>query len=219
MFFYKLFGRGQPRQISLFVEGNIGAGKTTSMLLAKKMLTQRGLTVLTLAEDVVRWNRQGLSRDLYEGTVAGSRAFHVLGCLRQYVERARYLHEHGDVFDVVISERHPSTTLEVFETDECVREMFEVVDEASYRFMAPPAFTVYLKAHPRDCLNRIRKRSRSCEKNIALGRLEELELAHDKMMQKRSDNGGLVFEIDCTRLTAEEVAARLCDAALSIPRR
>ena len=126
MFFCKLFSHPKDRQISVFVEGNIGAGKTSCIHLAKDLLSKKKLFVLTFVEDVDRWKNEHLLDDMYaaKSTRPGSRAFHVLGCLHQYIRRAKYQREKGEAFDFVVSERHASTTLEVFAADRCVTEMF-----------------------------------------------------------------------------------------------
>ena len=199
-----------------FVEGNIGSGKTTTLARAKQILCDKGFDVLTVTEDVERWKRQNLLGDMYENRSRPSvRAFQVLGCLRQYVERAKYVEKTRGCFDVILQERHPTTTLEVFAADECVNEMFFCFQEV-FEFMPPPTYTVYIKTSPRECAKRIETRGRKEERRVSLRYLEKLDSAHEAMMEKRLANGGIVYEIDCSNITPEETAARLCDAVLRV---
>ena len=202
---------------SIFLEGNVGAGKTTCALRMKEILASKGFDVLTMTEDVDRWKRQNLLGDMYASKLQrpSVRAFQVLGCLRQYLERELYVQTRGHGYDFIIYERHPSTTLEVFDADECVREMYHTVD-AAYHFLTPPSYTVYIKTNPKECLRRVKRRARLGEKTVSLGYLERLEGAHEDMMKKRVADGGVVYEVDCSRITPEEAAARVCDAALRI---
>lgn len=213
-FFSKFLFRKTPPVF--FVEGNIGSGKTSTLARAKQMLHDKGFDVLIVTEDVERWKRQNLLGDMYENPNRASvRAFQVLGCLRQYVERAKYLEKTSGCFDVILQERHPTTTLDVFAADECVNEMFFAFQDC-FKFMPPPTYTVYIKTSPRECAKRIKTRQRKEEKRISLCYLEKLDLAHEDMMEKRLANGGVVYEIDCSNITPEETAARLCDAVLRV---
>lgn len=214
-FFSKFLPKRMP--VSIYVEGNIGSGKTTCLFHAKEMLAARGFDVLTMIEDVERWKTQNLLGDMYDSKRdrPSVRAFQVLGCLRQYVERAHYAKKKGQGFDFILYERHPSTTLEVFGADECVKEMFGAIEEL-FSFMAPPSYTVYIKADAVVCERRIQKRNRRGEKGVSLRYLRELEVAHENMIHERVARGGVVYEIECAEITAEETAARMCDAALRV---
>ena len=213
---FSFFAR-RREPIKIFVEGNIGAGKTSCALRAKEMLADKGFDVLTMTEDVDRWKRQKLLGDMYGSNMsrAAVRAFQALGCLRQYVERAQYIREKGRGFDFIICERHPSTTLEVFGADDCVREMYAAV-ESAYHFMLPADYTVYVKAEAEECAKRVKRRARRGESGVSVAYLRRLSVAHDEMMNDRVENGGVVYEIECTKITLEETAARMCEAALRI---
>ena len=207
-FFLNLF-RARKRPVWLFVEGNVGSGKTTVMCQAKDMLSERGYTVLTLTENVDRWKEQHLLTDMYASDLNRSsvRAFQVLGCLRDHIEREKYLRAHGEKFDVIIQERHPSTTLEAFSADVCVREMYELLDVGTF----VPRHTIYLKTNAEECLRRVKGRKRRGEQHINLRYLRHLDTKHEEMMARRLSDGGYVYEIGSATLSKDETAARVCD--------
>lgn len=207
-FFFNLF-RARKRPVWLFIEGNIGSGKTTAMCHAKELLFERGFTVLTLTENVDRWKDQHLLTDMYASEMNRSsvRAFQVLGCLRDHVEREKYTREHGEKFDVIIQERHPSTTLQAFDADDCVREMYDLLGIGAL----VPQHTIYFKTDAAECYRRVKSRKRRGEKNINLRYLRHLDTKHNEMMVDRLGSGGKVYEISTTNLSKEETAARICD--------
>ena len=207
-FFSNLF-RGRKRPVWLFVEGNVGSGKTTVMCQAKDMLSERGYTVLTLTENVDRWKEQHLLTDMYASDLNRSsvRAFQVLGCLRDHIEREKYLRAHGEKFDVIIQERHPSTTLEAFSADSCVCEMYDLLNVGTFI----PQHSIYLKTNAEECLRRVKSRKRRGEHNINLRYLRHLDTKHEEMMARRLNEGGNVYEICTANLSNDETAARVCD--------
>ena len=148
--FFRAFSRGGPKKI--YVEGNVGSGKTTIVEELKRALEQRGSRACAFPEQVERWTHQRLLRDLYEGGKTGKRAFDALGPLRDFVDRKRFVDAHATEYDYVVFERHPRTTLRVFgaEEDEPTRGLYESV-HASFPFMDPPEFTVYLRVSPETC--------------------------------------------------------------------
>ena len=72
---------GLATPVSVFVEGNVGAGKSTALTELKFALEAKGKRVCLFLEQTERWSQQGLMRGLYDGGRDGKRAFDVLGPL------------------------------------------------------------------------------------------------------------------------------------------
>lgn len=98
---------GLSAPLFVFMEGNVGAGKSTVLAELKFALEAKGKRVCLFLEQSERWSHQGLLRDAYDGSTSGKRAFEVLGPLRDFVDRRRFLNAHEREYDVVLFERHP----------------------------------------------------------------------------------------------------------------
>lgn len=195
---------GLATPVSVFVEGNVGAGKSTALTELKFALEAKGKRVCLFLEQTERWSQQGLLRGLYDGGRDGKRAFDVLGPLRDYVDRQRFCDRHAREYDVILFERHPSTALHVFcvDADVATRELYRSLD-AAFPFMRPPEMTVYLKVSPEECLKRLRGRNRPEEQKITETFLKEKHEAHEKEMRRRRYEG----------LDVREIAADALDVA------
>jgi len=215
---YLFSGGSTPKPKVVYVEGNVGAGKSEAMAAMKDCLKKRGYTVMLFVEETETWEHEHLLQDLYAqpNSKAAKRAFEALGPLRQHIERAHFVEKCGSEYDFVIMERHPTTTLDVFGADSAVRALFNTV-HASFPFMAPPQTTIYVKASPSNCLERIIKRGRECESSIDLAFIKAIDTKHGIMMLDRRTEGRVVIAVDSNLMTAKEVAEKKCaDLLLSL---
>lgn len=119
------------------------------------------------------------------------RAFLVLGCMRQHVERTESIKKRGHDYDIVLHESHPNTCLRLFNADQCVREMFGLIDSL-VKFTTPPAVTIFLKDE----------------------RHAKHKGAYEDIMRERVARGGTVYEIVTRKLSDEEIAMRMCEASI-----
>jgi thymidylate kinase len=175
-----------PTPKRIYVEGNIGAGKTTAIGEIKRRLETIGKRVCAFPEQTERWQHQGLLKGLYDGDVSGKRAFDVLGPLQDFVMREKYTIQYRNDYDVFIFERHPNTTLNVFGAmeDASVREMFYTVDSI-FPFLREPDLTLYIDVSPEECISRVKKRGRREEESITLSYLQDLHERHKVELRAR----------------------------------
>jgi len=218
MMLYLFNGAPSKKTTVVYVEGNVGAGKSESMAAMKDYLKKKGYSVMLFVEETETWEHEHLLQDLYAQphSKVAKRAFEALGPLRQYIERAHFIDKCGSEYDFVIMERHPTTTLEVFGADNAVRALFKTV-HASSPFMAPPQTTIYVKASPSNCLERIIKRGRECERSIDLAFIKSLDTKHGIMMLDRRNEGSVVIAVDSNNMTATAVAEKACAELLVSP--
>ena len=75
----------------VFVEGNIGSGKTEAMAAMKDWLKLNKKQVIMFTEETEVWEHENLLQDHYArpNDRAAKRAFEALGPLRQYIEKTR----------------------------------------------------------------------------------------------------------------------------------
>lgn len=204
------FGRAVPAK-HVFVEGNVGAGKTSLIEEMKRCLIAKGKTVYVFTEDVERWTHQRLLGAVRDGNEAGERAFHALGPLRDFIDRQRFVNEYDTRYDYVIFERHPRTTLYVFGAvrDDATRELFETVHTA-YPFMTDPRTTVFVRVSSKECYARVCRRARDAERDMNVFYIQHLEKKHDLEMRARIDSGLEVIDVSGERATPREIAETVC---------
>ena len=186
---------GSSRACRVFYfEGNVGVGKTECMHSVAEMLRERHLSVACLEENTEAWVSEGLLGCKYSGEEA---KFNVHGLLCDYLRRHKRLMDLREENDVVLVERHPSTSLKVFGVDVLSKKLFEEVGDAVPGFLNPvPAHTVYVKNSARACADRVRRRARTEEKSIEDFTFETWGDLHDDMMREREAMGGKVYVFD-----------------------
>ena len=191
----------------LYVEGNIGSGKNEVIAALKKKLVNEGKKVFILTECVERWSHEHLLQDqyLYPDTRSGKRAFEAVGALRDYIERQRFINEYEMDYDLIIIERHPSTTIDVFQADSAVKDLYGTVNRV-FPFMKSADLTLYLKSSPEKCLERIKSKRLEFEATVHISWLRELDELHDKMVEKRRISGSTAVTIDATHNTPQQIA-------------
>jgi thymidylate kinase len=195
----------------IYVEGNVGAGKTEIMTAMKKCLTDKDYTVMLFSEETEFWQHENILQDMCNrpGGRAAKCAFDALGPLRQFIRRAHFIEKCGSEYDYILLERHATTTLEVFGADKAVRALFETV-HASFPVMDPPETTVYVKASPGMCLERIISRGRECERGMDFAYIKDIDTKHGAMMLARRSAGCTVVAVDCNRENIAAVAGDAC---------
>lgn len=204
------FGRPPPAK-RVFVEGNVGAGKTSLIVEIKRCLEAKGKTVYVFVEDTERWTHQRLLGVARDGNEAGERAFHALGPLRDFIDRQRFVNDYETRYDYIIFERHPWTTLRVFGAgrDDATRELFETVN-AAYPFMGDPRITVFLRVSSKECYARVCRRARDVERDMNIFYIQHLDKKHELEMRARVDGGSEVIDVSGESATPQEIAETVC---------
>jgi thymidylate kinase len=183
----------KPKAKVYYIEGNVGAGKTETMLELAELLRERGNTVSCLQQQERQWADKGLLADM--SSDHGLQLFAAYGPLRDHVYRADYIATHSINFDVILVERHPTTTVDVFNDSEESNKLFAAVDAIS-GFMHIPLHTIYLKNTPAVCYARMTRRGRHEDKLLDEVMLQDFDHKHDEMLTKRQALGGNVYVSD-----------------------
>ena len=204
-------GGGYSRASRVFYfEGNVGVGKTECMHSVAEMLRERKLSVACVEESTDSWVTDGLLACKYSGEES---KFHVHALLWDYLRRHRRLTELEGQNDVILVERHPTTTLRVFGVDALSKKLFEEVGASVPGFLdTVPAHTVYVKNSARACADRARRRGRKEEKNLDDFVFETWSGLHDDMMREREAMGGKVFVFDAFGADAHALTPSIVSA-------
>lgn len=193
-----------------YFEGNVGVGKTECMLSVAEMLRERNLSVACLEERTDSWVGEGLLACKYSGEES---KFHVHGLLQDYIRRYRCMKELEGQNDVILIERHPTTSLKVFGIDALSKKLFDEVGASFPGFLDPvPAHTVYVKNSARACADRARRRGRIEEKDLDEFAFETWNGLHDDLMREREAMGGKVYVFDAFGADAHAMTPSIVSA-------
>lgn len=191
-----------------YIEGNIGAGKSTFLTLFKQYMTKNIQSSNLLLEPVERWlntkdsTGKHILQYYYEDQKKYGFAFQMnafisrvheieemksQGCAVNFVERSVYTDK--NVFTTLNYENGNIGEIEL----KVYEDWFKVLTE---KFDVSPSGFIYLKTSPETCYQRIKKRSRSGESDIPLEYLEQLDILHTIWLEDEKKKGIKVLEID-----------------------
>ena len=183
----------------VFIEGNIGAGKT-------RLLTALGVhfgdKVRIVEEPVKVWEESGLLAECYDGTVSRATFQHV-ALATKTAALAEALRETPED-TLIIAERSPFSDGAVFAkaflTEEVEQRAYKVAHDAAMRTLGPlDCVFLFLEcASTATLAERIRQRNRDGEASIDAGLLAQLETLHRELKEDLRASGRPVVEDDCS---------------------
>lgn len=179
------------------IEGNIGSGKTTLLSLLKQRYSNDE-TVVFLREPVDEWekikdvNGNTMLQKFYADQPTYAFAFQMMAyisrlkILRDVVQQAK---QNPSKKYVIITERSLNTDKRVFAKmlhdqgnieDVCYQIYLNWFDEFAKDF--PVNHTIYVKADPQVCYERIHFRARTGEEHIPIGYLKDCHKYHEEFL-------------------------------------
>ena len=178
------------------VEGNVAVGKTECAQLVAESIRAQGARVAVVEENV----------EAFAGGDKRETELAVLDdCLRRHATVTKAVREG---FDVVLVERHPTTTLEVFvPSDRRIVSLFERIGDLIPDFLSTPENTVYVKNSARSCRERATRRGRDSEKHLDETAFERWHERLEDMMREREASGGKVYTFDTFGADSSQVVS------------
>ena len=182
------------------VEGNIGAGKSTTL----SHLSKIGFHVIK--EDLQEWGH--LLGKFYENPTRWSFVLQI-SILESMCSQLENIKGGKDDHSVVIMERSPMSSYvfayNSFKQGHMTLLQFETYREYFLKRVSslPLLESIYLHLEYSECLKRVRSRSREGEKHISLEYLRDIEDAHKSVRESS-------WEIDCLGQTPTDVAEIIC---------
>ena len=192
-----------------YIEGNIGAGKSTFITLFEKFLKNDEHSHLLL-EPVDSWlntkDSQGkhILQHYYEDQKKYGFTFQMNAFISRVheIEEMKKLNKRFNFVErSVYTDRNVFTQLNVESgnIDEIQKKVYEQwFSVFSEKFELRPQGYIYLKTTPEICEERIKKRDRSGESSIPLEYLTKLDTLHTEWLKRENENGVPVLEIDVT---------------------
>lgn len=188
----------------IFLEGNIGVGKTS---LLKALGEHFGDRVRIVEEPIKVWQESGLLAECYDGTVSRATFQHV-ALATKTAALAEALRETPPE-KLIIAERSPFSDAAVFAKafleEEVEQRAYGVAHDAAMRTLGPLncGFVFLGGASTATLTERIRKRNRNGEASIDAGLLAKLETLHAELKEDLQERGRPVLGLDCSADTAE----------------
>ena len=197
----------------VFVEGNIGSGKSTLVKEAKAHYLDNK-NVLFLQEPVDEWKTicDEDGKDIITRYYGDQKAFGFKFQMMAYITRLNGLKNamKENQYKIIICERSLNTDKNVF-----AQMLYDekIIDEIGYQIyrrwfdcftdILPETKYVYLKTDPVVCVQRIKKRNREGEENIPVEYLEKVHQYHENWLNRDGDimlNGNETIENNRTKL-------------------
>lgn len=226
-----------PNVIYFFIEGLIGATKTTLVERAAPLLSRvrEMATIVTVAEPIEEWSC--VLADFYNDPARWAFTFQVRAMSTRVAAVRRAIEEHYDKDGpiVVLCERSVYADRHVFvnalhDTGFMQDNEFLMYQDA-FNYFTPHAYpgriggVIYMDSTPEACLRRIQLRGREAEYGLSLEYLEQLRDLHEKALAPPNKwNGAPVLRVNVDQLghvpsddeAASELATQLdtflCDA-------
>lgn len=192
----------------IYIEGNIGAGKSTFLELFKEYLVQNLPGSKVLPEPVQAWmetqdsNGKSILQHYYEDQKKYGFTFQ----MNAFISRVNEIEEiRKENLQHLFVERSVYTDKNVFTLTnykngnineiehEVYQQWFNVFTE---KFNLKPKAYIYLKTSPETCAVRIKRRDRTGESSIPLEYLRELHILHDTWLAQEKKFGVPVLEVD-----------------------
>ena len=184
----------------IFLEGNIGAGKTS---LLKALGEHFGDRVRIVEEPVDLWEDSGLLEDCYDGLVSRA-TFQYVALATKTAALAEALRE-TPPDKLIIAERSPFSDAAVFAKafleEEVEQRAYGVAHDAAMRTLGPLdcGFLFLEGASTATLTERIRKRNRNGEASIDACLLAQLETLHAELKQTLQASRRTVLGLDCSK--------------------
>lgn len=186
------------------VEANIAAGKSTFLTLCKDELTKRGYNVVIVNEQVDDWTSTTDSKGVsifdhyYQDKVKYSYVFQTYVLMSRISTLMKYKRENPNA--ILLCERSFMTDYEIF-----AKTLFESGDMNDIEwnvynkwhtyvrtvFQEDSSGTVYLRASPDVCIERVKVRSRQSEDLILFEYLVNLHKKHEEWLMRLNEKSGM----------------------------
>ena len=169
----------------IFINGNIGSGKETTLKYLEESLTNRGIKVKTILEPVELWRESGMLQRLYNGAFLEFQKYAIT--TRIDTINAKYQEAINESCKLVLVETNPFVDLYVYSRTTLldIYEYFEhwKIETQRLLFDFKRCDNLFIDVSPEVCLKRIEKRGRSEEKTVSLVYLQKLYYEHQMLNQ------------------------------------
>ena len=193
----------------IYIEGNIGAGKTTFIEAFEKYFKSKNIqNAFIKREPVDQWlnTKDSSGKNLLEYFYEDTKKYGFAFQMNAFISRTKDILDMNDNPKTLnFIERSVFTDKNVFMECNFKRGSISEIeyniynqwfDVFSKQFKLQGKYYIYLKTNKETCDRRIQKRDRTGENGIPLDYLQELNELHQEWLQKEEENGIKVITID-----------------------
>ena len=204
----------------IFIEGNVAAGKTSLLQNLKNHPKLKTVRVQYILEPVDKWQEMADNngKNLLSHFYTDQKRFAYSFQSYAFLSRVRMMDEINPLAHLVFIERSVFSDREVFAKNCYEKGMMLDIEWKLYNdwfdWMTKKCLsgyeyrTIYLKAKPETCLNRLKNRGRVEESSVTLEYLKDIHQKHEEWLSSNTD----VLVID-SEATAHEIASQTAAVA------
>lgn len=203
-------GAEYPQQSSYIVEGNIGAGKSTFLMILKQYLNLQ-----VVPEPCDKWQtvagKFNLLDQFYRDPKRWAYTFQTYAFITRVMQKSQYAQKND--FGVQIVERSvfsdrycfAQNSHELGFMDELEWELYkEWFNWVLNNYITPPQGFIYLRTNPEICYERLKKRNRHEEETVSRDYLESLHQKHESWLVKKENIASALVKVPVLVLEADD---------------
>jgi deoxyadenosine/deoxycytidine kinase len=193
-------------KIIISVEGNIGVGKSTFINILKSKWENSEVVSepVDLWKELVNSDGKNILQTFYEDIPRWAYSFQNVACITRMIKIEDSIRNSDSKY--IFLDRSLGTDKNVFEAmlhdqgkiNQIEHSMYNLWCDFYHKYVRSQdnQIYIYLKANPKTCAKRIKKRGRIEEESIELEYLEGLNKYHDKWLLDKSIQNNVII-IDC----------------------
>jgi len=168
--------------IKIFIEGNIGSGKST---IAEKLSERLVSECKVFLEMVEKWKKCGLLQKMYKNPERWYLTFQHMALMCKYLQHLKMTNKHVNIIERSgISDRYAFMQKAIDEKllEDCETFTYDLYYDAltkNMNIIPEGSIFIYIRTTPENCKQRVKQRNRDGEDEISLGYLEKIDKYHE----------------------------------------
>jgi len=200
------------RPLLISIEGNIGAGKTTILKMITDMYSTSQDKIVFLKEPVELWynikdeSGKTMLENFYENPKKNAFAFQIMACVTRTSIIKNAMNENKNC-EIVLCERSIEADSKIFAKMLYDDGLMSKMEHSIYMLLYNENIAdysvdgiIYISTNPDKCHERVQKRNREGESNIAMDYLVKCDKYHmDWLLDDHIENDTHILELDTSK--------------------
>ena len=200
------------RPLLISIEGNIGAGKTTILKMITDMYSTSQDKIVFLKEPVELWynikdeSGKTMLENFYENPKKNAFAFQIMACVTRTSIIKNAMNENKNC-EIVLCERSIEADSKIFAKMLYDDGLMSKMEHSIYMLLYNENIAdysvdgiIYISTNPDKCHERVQKRNREGESNIAMDYLVKCDKYHmDWLLDDHIENNSHILELDTSK--------------------
>ena len=200
------------RPLLISIEGNIGAGKTTILKMITDMYSTSQDKIVFLKEPVELWynikdeSGKTMLENFYENPKKNAFAFQIMACVTRTSIIKNAMNENKNC-EIILCERSIEADSKIFAKMLYDDGLMSKMEHSIYMLLYNENIAdysvdgiIYISTNPDKCHERVQKRNREGESNIAMDYLVKCDKYHmDWLLDDHIENDTHILELDTSK--------------------